>query len=361
MVFVLTDTRKNAIKKFILILILLLSLPTFANAKEPENPTQKILSLAQDSPSYQQNQDDKPSFANLLNQTKQLFFGELKAMLSRVKMLFIVLMFLGIKGCMNFPLSLNRTVTLGCMAPILYLTSEIFTELSNVATDMIDKLSQFVYLIIPMLTGLIANGGRMLSSAKSTYFILGFMNILIYLINHIFVPAILLYFICSVMSALVEKDYFSALKKALLSLNKTALPLCIGIFTTLLTVLTTVSKSSDALTLQTAKMALGNCIPFLGSALSDSGEYLIQTVSQIKAQAGLAGIVALCYIFLVPILKILCGILILKGLTVCAGFLCEETVTEFYDNAQTALGMLAGITATASVIAILGIMILMGL
>ncbi|MBO5408213.1 MAG: hypothetical protein J6A61_02255 [Clostridia bacterium] len=361
MVAVLEKHRIARLQHVFLVIILLLVLPFSVDANELKNPTEEILSLAEDSETYHQSSEEKPSLGTLWEQADDLFFRELKAMLSRVKLLVAMLVLWGMKSCMDFPFSFNRTVTLGCMAPILYLTGEIFTELTTVATDMIEQLSQFVYLIIPTLTGLIANGGRVLSSAKSTYFILGFMNVLVFLIGHLFVPAILLYFVCSVMSAIVEKDYFSALKKVLLSVNKTALPLCIGIFTTLLTVLTTVSKSSDALTLQTAKMALGNCIPFLGSALSDSGEYLIQTVAQIKAQAGLAGIVALCYIFLVPILKILSGILIFKGLSVCAGFLCEDTVTEFYDNAQTALGMLAGVTATVSVIAILGIMILMGL
>ena len=361
MVCILKKKKLKRLYQALILILLLLQFPLSGEAIEIKNPTDEILSFAQSTETSFKAPLDSTSFKSLWEQAKELLFGELISMLSRVKLLLIVLILLGVKCCMDFPVSLNRSVTLGCMAPALYLTTEIFTELSYVAGDMIQHLSEFVYLTIPMLTGLIANGGRVLSAAKSTYFILGFMNVLVFIIGKIFVPGILLYFVFSVISALVEKDYFGTIKKVLLSVNKTVLPLCIGIFTTCLTVLTSVSKSSDALTLQTAKMALGNCIPFLGSALSDSGEYLIQTVSQIKAQAGLAGILGLCYIFLVPILKILSGIVVFKGLAICAGFLCEESVTEFYDNAQTALGMLAGVTATVSVIAILGIMILMGL
>ena len=99
-------------------------------------------------------------------------------------------------------------------------------------------------------------------------------------------------------------------------------------------------------------MALGNCIPFLGNVLADSGEYLIQTVSQIKAQAGLAGILVLCYIFLVPLLKVLAGLLLFKLLCVFAGF--------FYENISSATGMMSGIMGTMSVLVILSMMILMG-
>lgn len=351
----------NVLKKAVLLLFILTLFPMIVRANMPKNPTEEILSFSEDAREFYQAEERQSIFSKFFSYGKDLLFGELGVMLSRSKLLIGIFLLLGIKSCMDFPLSLNRTVSLGCMAPMLYLTAEIFSELSSVATDMIEHLSQFVYLTIPTLTGLVANGGRVLSATKSTYFILGFMNVLIYLIEHIFVPSILLYFVFSVISALVEKDYFGAFKKLLLSVNKTLLPLAIGIFTTLLTILTTVSKSSDALTLQTAKMALGNCIPFLGGVLSDSGEYLIQTVSQIKAQAGLAGIVVLCYIFLMPILKIISGILVFKGMAVCAGILCEDSVYEFYDNTQTALGMLAGVAATVSVISILGIMILMGI
>ena len=130
---------------------------------------------------------------------------------------------------------------------------------------------------------------------------------------------------------------------------------------TLLTVSASVSRSADALTLKAAKLALGSCIPFLGNVLTDSGEYLIQTITQIKAQAGLAGVLVILYMFLVPIAKIVSGILVYKGLSVTACFLGDEQMTSFYEEFSGALGMLAGVVGCVSVLSLLGIMILMGI
>ncbi len=343
---------------FCLVFLCFFSLSQVSAAEIP-NPTEAILDNAPKESS--EAMEEGFSFGKVLSNIGDLFLGELKTMASRVPMLLVILIFYGIKNCMEFSHSLNRTVSLGCFSAAALLTGEIFTELSLVAEDMLTHLSEFVYLTIPALTGLVANGGRVLSAAKSTYFILGFMNLLVFAIQKFFFPMILLYFVFSVISALLEKDYFAAVKKVLSSLMKTLLPLLVGIFTTVLTIVTSVSKASDELTVKTAKMALGNCIPFLGTVLTDSGEYLIQTVSQIKAQAGLAGILALCYIFLVPILKIIAGLLLFKLLSVFACLLNEQKTTDFYENVSTALGMLAGIMGTVAVAAVVGIMILMGL
>ena len=346
-----------------ILLILLLSLCVCsAYGQEIHNPTEEILELAQDdADTLRQEMKEGFSLKRILSNIWGVFFNELKTMATGFPLLFFVLILQGMKNCMEFPHSLDRTVSLGCFSVTAVTAGGIFSELAQAAEDMITHLSEFNYLTIPALTGLVANGGRVLTAAKSTYFILGFINLLTFAIQKFFFPGLLLYFLFSVISALLEKDYFSALKSTLSTLIKTALPLLVGIFITVLGVITSVSKSADDLTIKTAKMALGNCIPFLGGVIADSGEYLIQTVSQIKAQAGLAGILVLCYTFLVPILKILAGFLLFQLLCVLSCLLSDQKTTGFYENASTTLGMLCGILGTVSMLSILGIMILMGL
>ncbi len=300
-------------------------------------------------------------FQNIGRNLISLFLGELKTVAKNIPLMVAVLILFGIKNCMDFSASLNRTVSLGCFSATALLCGGMVSQLCAISEDVISHLAEFVYLSIPALTGLIANGGRVLSAAKSTYFILGFMDVIVFLIQKFFFPGVLLYFLCAVISALTEKDYFAALKKLLPSLTKTVLPLLVGIFVACLSVLTSVSKSSDELTVKTAKMALGTCVPFLGSVLTDSGEYLLQTLSQIKAQTGFVGIAGLGYLFVIPMLKLLAGLLMLKGLSVVACFLGVDTMSTFYDDVGNALGMLIGMTATVSVMGILALMILMGL
>ncbi len=301
------------------------------------------------------------SFESIITTIADSLWEEFVLLKESIAPILIFMILIGIKNCMEFPISLNRTVHLGVFCALALCSGELFRELASVAEECIRNLSEFVYLTIPTLTALIANGGRVLSAAKSTYFILGFMSLLVYLIQNIFFPGILIYFMCAILSPLLEKDYFSALKKSILWAVKTALPIIIGIFMMVFTLLTTVTKASDSFTLQSAKMALGTCIPFLGGTLSDSGEYLIEAISQIKAKAGLTGAIGISYLLLSPLVKLTAGLLTFQGLSVCSGFLSDQKTTHFLEDTATGLGMLTGVVATVSVIAILGIMILMGI
>lgn len=301
------------------------------------------------------------SFQQVWETIRDFLFGELILLRSKIPSMILLMLLIGIKNCMEFPISLNRTVHLGIFCALALGSGELFRELSTVAEACITHLSELMILTVPVLTGFIANSGKVLSAAKSSYFLLGFMSILVFLIKHIFLPGILIYFMCTVLSPLLEKDYFSALKKVILWGVKTVLPIIIGIFMTVFTLLTTVTKASDSFTLQSAKLALGNCIPFLGGSLTNSGEYLIQTISHIKSKAGLAGVITVSYAFLSPLVKLIAGFLTFQGLSVCAGFLSDETTEHFFQDTATALGMLAGVVGTVSVIAVLGIMIVMGI
>lgn len=301
------------------------------------------------------------SFQAIWETVREMLWGEFILLRSKIPSMIFLMVLIGIKNCMQFPLSLNRTVNLGVFCALALGTGEVFRELAMVAENCVTRLSELTVLTIPVLTGLIANGGRVITAAKSSYFLLGFMSILVFLIQHIFLPGIFVYFMCTVLSPLLEKDYFGALKRVILWSIKTVLPILIGIFMTVFTLLTTVSKASDSFTLQSAKLALGNCIPFLGGSLTNSGEYLIQTVTHIKAKAGLAGVITVSYAFLSPLFKLIAGLLSFQGLSVCAGFLSDESTEHFFQETATSLGMLTGAVATVSVISVLGIMVVMGI
>ena len=85
------------------------------------------------------------------------------------------------------------------------------------------------------------------------------------------------------------------------------------------------------------------------------------STSHHQRKAGLAGVITVSYAFVSPLINLIAGFLTFQGLSVCAGFLSDESTEHFFQETATALGMLAGVVGTVSVIAVLGIMIVMGI
>ena len=182
------DSLLNQARQFVFSLLLfhVLLCPTVC-AQDIINPTETILEQAgaEEEPIRKQMLEGV-SFGGILSDIGNLFLCEIRTMSKGFPLLFLVLIFYGIKNCMEFPYSLDRTVSLGCFSVTALTAGQIFGELTQSAQDMLTHLSKFVYLTIPALTGVIANGGRVLTAAKSTYFILGFINLLTFAIEKFF-------------------------------------------------------------------------------------------------------------------------------------------------------------------------------
>ena len=137
---------------------------------------------------------------------------------------------------------------------------------------------------------------------------------------------------------------------------KVSLPVIIGIFTAFLSILVNLTQKTDELSLKSAKLAIGNLIPFLGSALSDSSEVILTSIGHIKAQVGIVSIFSMIYIFVVPMIKVAAAILAFRFLAMLAGFLSVKKVTTYCEDISDGLSILAGIMATMAVVILIGIM-----
>ena len=342
----------------VIIVVIFLFIPLNVSCNEYEG-VEKILEMAGDlKDSYDPLGID---FNNIIAYIKDSFLFEFKNIFTKMPVLFLLLVLFSVKNCMDSESSINKTVSLALFSAAALLSAGIISDLFSVATQMITDLSAYIYVCIPILCGLVASGGLVITSAKATFIILSSMNIVTYLINIFFIPLVQIYFIFGVLSSLLENDLLKALKSNIKSIIKISLPSLVAIFVALLSIFMNVTKKMDDFSLKSAKLAVGNMIPFLGSALADSTELVVNSIGQIKAYTGFASILAMLYIFLIPMLKIISGILAFKLLSVTAGFLTDKAMTTYYEDLSAVLSILCGLMATITVMVIVSVVILMNL
>lgn len=348
------------LKYFISILFLLIIIfPTACFAQElyDQNTFDEILNQAGELKEYSASAVSGDFDLNgIIKYIKDLFVKEIGELLVKLPILITIIIIFSIYASFDTLSEISQVVFLGIFSMFALVSSGIFDSIHKVATNMIDELSKFVYLTIPFLTGLIASSGMVVTGLKSSFIILFSINLLTYILNVFFVPLALLYFVFATVSALMENDIFLSIKTTIKSVVKISLPVIIGIFTAVLSILVNFTKKTDELSLKSAKLAIGNLVPFLGSALSDSSEVILTSIGHIKAQVGIVSIFSMIYIFVIPIIKVLSAILAFKFLSIVSGFLSLKKVTTYCDDISDGLSILAGIMATMAVVILIGIM-----
>ena len=350
--------RGISLKKITIIFLIffVLLIPFYASCNEAEG-IEKILDMAGDLKEYKADAADNLSldFNNIINYIKETFFYEFKNIFSKTPLLFLLLILFGIKNSTDMEENINKTVSLTLFSATALFTVNIFGDLFLTASQMIEQLSAYIYICIPMLCGLAAGGGMVITGTKSAFIILSSMNVVTFLINCFFIPITQIYFILGVTASLIENDILKVLKNNIKAIIKVSLPALIGIFMSLITIFVSVTKKMDDFSLKSTKLAVGGMIPFLGSTLADSTDVVLNSIGQIKAQMGIASVLAMIYIFLIPILKIISGILVFKLLSVTAGFLSDKKMPEYYGDLADSLSILAGIMSTIAIMVIISV------
>jgi stage III sporulation protein AE len=349
------------LKKLIILFIFLIILvyPSLCFAKEiyDQNTFDEILKQAGDLKEFGFDAINGNFDINgIFTYIKNIFLKEIQDVSKSLPVLITIIILYGMYASFDTYSEISHIVFLAIFSAFAIVSSGIFDIIHKCALNMIDELSKFVYLTIPFLTGLIASSGMVVTSLKSSFIILFSINILTYILNVFFVPLALLYFIFATVSTLMINDIFISIKNSIKSIVKISLPIIIAIFTASLSILVNLTKKTDELSLKSAKLAIGNLVPFLGNALSESSEVILTSIGHIKAQAGIVSIISMIYIFLIPIIKVLSSIIAFKFLSIISGFLSLKRFTIYCDDIASGLSILAGIMATMAIMVLIAIM-----
>jgi len=291
---------------------------------------------------------------------KDMFFLEFKNISKNLPVLVALAILFSLKNCVRLDDAIGKLVNLSFYGSVVLLTSGMMQDIIETAKDVCGALGVFVFTAIPCLCGVMAAGGMPIAASKGAFIILGASNILSFLINSIFFPVLYIVYILSVSSALVENDIFESVKKTILSGMKVSLPFLVGIFTTVLAMFMKSSSKIDEFVLKSAKLVIGNTVPFLGNVLSDSATVVVSSVGQIKSQLGIIGIFGILSVLLFPLIKMLCTILCFKILSVTCCFLTDKKMQKYYDELSDVTSVMAGMTGTMAIMVLIGILILMG-
>lgn len=223
-----------------------------------------------------------------------------------------------------------------------------FSQAMEIARGAVDKMVNFMQIILPILLTLLTATGGLNTRILFHPMILVTVNIIGVLIRNIILPLIFFSFIISIISNISNRAEFGKLselvRQAITFIITGSLTLFIGIIT-----IYGLGTKVDGLTIRTAKFAIDKFIPIVGGFLSDAVDAVIGCSGILKNGLGFIGLITLLLICLIPIIKIVILLFSYKLITVVIQPIGSENLVEFFDQVgKSLLLLLVSLISTAT-------------
>ncbi len=208
--------------------------------------------------------------------------------------------------------SLSNIAYFACYALLIIILSKSFIISVEIAKSTIEKISNFMMALIPVLITLLATVGGIAQAAAMDPVIIIAVNLCPKIYMDIIIPLILMGFMLQFANNISEDFKLDGLSKLIKQSVIWIQGIMITIFIAVVTIRGVTSSTIDAVTLKTAKFAVDNFIPIVGKAMSDAISSVAGYSLILKSATGTLGLIVIIFIVLVPILKLFLCALVYK-------------------------------------------------
>lgn len=179
-----------------------------------------------------------------------------------------------------------------------------FTLAVNIGREAIDNMVQFMQALLPLLLTLLAAMGGVASTALFHPIIFGSLTTIGTVIKVIVFPLIFFAAVLNILSNLSEKFQVSRLADLMKTVAMGVMGLCSTIFLGIFAIKGVAGSVTDGVAIRTAKFATDAFIPVVGGMFSDALDAVIGSSLLIKNAVGLAGVIIIFILTILPMLKI---------------------------------------------------------
>jgi stage III sporulation protein AE len=188
---------------------------------------------------------------------------------------------------------------------LVILALNSFHIVIDYTNEAIRTMTSFILALIPLLLGLIAASGGVVSAAFFHPVILFLMNMSGVLVHNVVLPLLFLSTLLSIVSTMSEHYKVSQLAGMLRNWSIGLLGIFLTVFLGVLSVQGASTAVSDGIAIRTAKFITGNFIPVIGRVFTDAADTVIGASVLLKNTVGIAGVAILLVIAAFPAIKIL--------------------------------------------------------
>ncbi|GGK02717.1 stage III sporulation protein AE [Lentibacillus kapialis] len=195
---------------------------------------------------------------------------------------------------------------------LIYLVLNSFYLAVSYANDAIDMMSSFMIALLPLMLGIMATLGNVMTVSFFDPIVLFLINSSGVLVSRFILPLLFLSALLLIVSNLNENYSVSKLAGLFKQVGIGTLGVFLTIFLGVMSVKGTSSAIQDGVAMKTTKFITGNFIPVVGRTFTDATDTILSASLLLKNAVGIVGVMIIVLIALFPALKIFAISLIYK-------------------------------------------------
>ena len=265
------------------------------------------------------------SFSGVCDYIIGLFLGGIKENSGYITKMTVVALISGVAASLWGGKNEIGVFCLLCIVSLLSLKA--FSYAQSVADETCNALFIFTQSLMPSVVGASVAMGQVAQSAACAASFCA-MQIFVHICSKIILPFICVLTVLCVVDSLNEVSYLKGVISFLKQTLKWGTGLMLTLYTAVIALQTQTAGAFDTVGGKTVKYAVGSFVPIVGSALSDSLEFIISSGKVIKNALGISGIIGVCSLCTGPLINLLALSLCYKLASAVASVAAEERVTK---------------------------------
>lgn len=188
---------------------------------------------------------------------------------------------------------------------LIYIVLSSFHQVFSYARDTVTMMSDFMIALLPLMLGLLASFGQVISVSFFHPVIIFMVHVSGLLISKFIFPLLYLSALLLIIGQLNEHFPLTHLADLFKTVSVGSLVIFLSLFLGIISIQGTASAVQDGVALKTTKFITGNFIPVVGRTFTDAADTVLSTLLLMKNTIGLIGLIILLFIAVFPAIKIL--------------------------------------------------------
>lgn len=232
---------------------------------------------------------------------------------------------------------------------MMTLLMKVFSSMVQVASGAVSAILSFMEALLPIcMAGIYLVSGSITAMGFYQLTLLAVTGVQ-WLMNYALLPAVQFYVILLFINQMMKEGYLSKLaelvKTIVLWMMKTVMALLFG----MQAIQGMIAPTVDQMKTSVINKAI-TVIPGIGNAYEAMAETVFGSALLLKNAVGAAGLIALVFLSLVPMVKLVCGVLIYRALGAVAQPVTDKRVADCIDSVAEGGELLLKIVLNAGIL-----------